>query len=164
MTINVHVTALTGFIEYLVGYDVIAEISIGTLPPLKASVNSSATAPYLYPGATWGPNNVTIPLTAANTGLAKGQTANATVSVRFEDQDWYGIPYLAYITEPPMQGSVGTMLVQNQVASTSGNGSGAGQSTVQMYLPYILMASGVVLMLFAVVLPRAYKSSRVDQK
>jgi hypothetical protein len=164
MTLNVHVIQLTGFIEYLIAYNIIAEVSIGTLPPIKTSVNSSATAPYLYPGATWGPNNVTIPLTAANTGLAKGESANATVSVRFEDEDWYGIPYLAYVSEPAMQGSVGTMLIQNSPTSSSGNGSSTGQGGVQAYLPYILMASGAVLVLFAVVLPRGARSSQTNQK
>jgi hypothetical protein len=153
ITLNLHVDSLTGTIEYITNYRITVDVYIGTLHVQNGSVRSLINASFLYPGAVWGPNNVSIPLTAENTGLAKGQSANGSVKITMQDQDY--VHYLAqfiYTSEPPMQGYAGGLSIQYPEASSST--SAAGQVTGQDYLPYALLSAGVVLMLSAVVLPR----------
>jgi hypothetical protein len=162
IAVTLHVNALTGLVEYLYDYRIVANVYVGTQRVLNGSVNGVYLR-FLYPGSTWGPNNVTIPLTEANTGLAKGESANATVTITLGDTVWIAGPQISlYLTEPAMQGSAGSLVVQNAVAttSTSANGQGAGQS----YLPYALIASGVVLVLLVVFLPRGHRSPQANKK
>jgi hypothetical protein len=150
--VTVHVNALTGLVEYVTAYRVIVNVFIGTQHFLNGDLISEVKAPYLYPGGHWGPVNVSIPITEENTGVAKGQSTNASVSVTLQDSVWYGTPRLVYETEPAMQGGAGTLVIQNSVPS---NNSSAGQT----FLPYAFMASGVVLLLLAVFLPRGPRMS-----
>lgn len=163
ISITLLVTSLTGLAEYIRGYEITVSVAVGTLPPLSGFLGSNGTAlsGFLYPGSSWGPFTVSIPLTADNTGIAKGQSANATVSVNLEDRVYYGF-YDAYETEPPMVGLAGSLVIQNAVTSVSTSTTVGG--TGQSYLPYALLASGAVLMLFAVVLPRVARPPQANQK
>jgi hypothetical protein len=159
ITVTLHVLSLGGTIEYITNYRIIVDVYIGTLHVQNGSAKSNINASFLYPGATWGPNNVTIPLSAGNTGLAEGASANASVKITLQNFDY--VHYFAqfiYTSEPAMQGFAGGLLIQNTAASTST--SETGQGSGQTYLPYALLASGAVLMLLAVALPR---SSRLPQ-
>ena len=108
---------------------------------------------FLYPGSSWGPINVTIPLTAENTGLAKGASANATVSVTLMDGVYYGGGLVVYNTEPAMEGAAGSLVFRNPADGTSVTTSQTNGQT-QSNLPYLLFASAAVLMLIVVVLQR----------
>ncbi len=150
LSLTMHVDSLSGLIEYAINYFIVVNVFIGN-HHLNATISAPNGAPFLYPGANWGPNNVTIPLTEDNTGVAKGQSANATVSVTYGDWIYMGGVLKGYFTEPPMQGQAGTFLIQNGVtSSTSTTSQAAGQS----YLPYVLMVSGAVLMVSAALLFR----------
>jgi hypothetical protein len=171
LTFNVRVNSLTGLIEYTTTYSLSIVVSVGT-NELTGNITAPNGSPFLYPGSNWGPNNVTIPLTAANTGLAKGQSANASVSVVLNDWNWVGGAVTYYSTEPPMTGNGGSFVIQNAVqtaSSASGSGSGGtdtttttttsqGASASQGYLPYVLLGIGAVLMIAAVITPRSPKS------
>ncbi len=163
ITVTMHILSLTGTIEYITNYRIIVDVYIGTLLVQNGSVASAVNASYLYPGATWGPNNVTIPLSAGNTGLALGQSANASVKIIMQNEDYihYFAQFVA-VTEPAMQGYAGGLLIQNVPASTST--SVTGPSSGQTYLPYALLASGAVLMLLAVVFPRVARLPQGNQK
>jgi len=161
VSVTLHVNSLTGLVEYLYDYKLAANVYIGPRHLLNGSITGGVTPLFLYPGSTWGPNNVTIPLTADNTGLAKGASANATVSITLADTVYVGGRDIAlYLTEPPLQGQAGSLLIQNigTSSSTSTAGQNTGQ-TGQTYRPYAFMASGVVLMLLAVFLTRGPRSS-----
>jgi hypothetical protein len=161
ITTTLHVDSLGGIIEYISQYRVIVDVFIGTLHVQNASTKSPINGSFLYPGATWGPNNVTIPLTAANTGLAVGASANASVRITLENDDYiHNGPYATLVSEPPMQGFVGGLLLQNVAQSTTSSTSTTVQTSSQTYLPYALLASGAVLMLLAVV---ALRPSRLPQ-
>jgi len=162
LTFTLHVGQFNGLIEYITAYELQVELFVGDEQQQltlygPAGFNSSS---FLYPGGIWGPNNATFPLTAASTGLTAGQSTNATFSVTLLDTDEIGYPYLTYITEPPMTGDGGTLLVENGVASSTSStssGSTSGQTGGQTILPYALLASGAVLMAAAVFIPRGPK-------
>jgi hypothetical protein len=163
ISLSLHVGQFTGLIEYITAYELEVQLFVGAQEQQvvlygPAGFNSSS---FLYPGGIWGPNNATFPLTQLNTGLAPGQSTNATFSVVLLDTDEIGYPYLTYVTEPAMTGDGGTFLVENQVASSTtstSNTSTSSQSAGQTVLPYTLLASGAVLMAAAVFLPRGPRS------
>jgi hypothetical protein len=162
IALTLRVISLGGIVQYTSNYDLEALVFIGT-HLLNGSVHSPAGAPNLYPGSSWGPNNVTIPLTAENTGLAKGESANATIGIILNDYVFYGAPISVFEPESPMQGQGGSLVIENAVSassSTSGLGFGAGQT----YLPYLLLASGALILVAAVYFLRGPRSPRADQK
>ncbi len=151
ITVFLHVDALTGLAEYIISYQVRAQVSIGTQKTIVGSVIGTLADPNLYPGSVWGPKNITIPLTANNTELATGKSANASVLITVDDTIKYGGQISTYITEPAMEGGAGTFVIQNgPITSSTTSGQGNGQS----YIPYALLATGAILMISAVFLPR----------
>ncbi len=155
ISLTLQVRALTGIIQYITDYNLVAKVFIGS-HVLNATYGSATGAAHLYPGSSWGPNNVTIPLTEANTGLAKGQTENATIAIVLTDQALYGPPINVYEPEPQMQADGGTLLIENGVTTTTSTGPDSG--TLSTYLAYALLASGALLMVVAAVLPRVPKT------
>jgi hypothetical protein len=159
ISLSLRVQAFTGVIEFTVGYEMRIQLFIGAQSQQvtisgPAGFNSSA---FLYPGGTWGPINATFPLTAANTGLAVGQSTNATFSATLLDSVYVGAPYLIFETEPAMTGDGGTLLIQNDVASSTSSASSTsttGPTSGQTLLPYALLASGAVLIAAAIFTPR----------
>jgi hypothetical protein len=162
VAVTLHVGQFTGIIEYITAYEIWVTLYVGAQQQQvklygPAGFNSSS---FLYPGGIWGPNNATFALTQANTGLATGQSTNATFSLTLLDTDEIGYPYLTYITEPAMTGQGGTFLVENGVVSSTTSSSGtspSGQGAGQSVLPYALLASGAVLMAAAVFFPKGNK-------
>src|SRR5271169_4530523 len=163
ISVTLHVNAFSGLVEYVTDYKLAAEVFIGG-EALQGSVAGSQNASFLYPGSSWGPNNVTIPLTAADTGLATGKSANATLCVTLPDSVYYGGQQLnVYVTEPAMQGEAGGLLIQNPVTSTSTSSTVSGGA--QTFLPYvILLVAGAAMMVGAALWPRGPGSSRADLK
>jgi hypothetical protein len=169
IALSLHVNSLSGIIDYITDYRFDVYAYIGAQQIGSGSVVSSIDAPYLYPGGVWA-NNVTIPLTASGTGLAEGQSANATVSFTLENQ-----VYIAngrdsfYTSEPPMQGQVGGILIQygtsSASTSTTSSASTASRGIGQSYLTDALLASGAVLVILAVALwPRSPAASGIRAK
>jgi hypothetical protein len=153
ITVTLHVNSLTGLVEYITNYGLVAQVFVGS-QVLEGSALSTANATFLYPGSSWGPFNITIPLTANNTGLAKGDSANATLGITLRDSVFYSAPQLnVYVTEPAMQGVAGGLLIENPATSTSTSttNSHIGQTDV---LYAALVAAGAVLMLGAALWPR----------
>ncbi len=169
ISLTLHVGQFNGIIEYTTAYELQVALDVeGQQQQVTlygpGGFNASS---FLYPGGIWGPNNATFPLTAANTGLAAGQSANATFSITLLDSVEVGYPYLIYATEPPMTGQGGTFLIQNEVASittTTSTSSTTAQGTNHTLLPYALLASGAVLIAAAIFVPRGPRSSTPNQK
>ena len=153
ISVTLHVKTLSGLIEYVWGYRIYAFVYIGAQLVQEASLTSTLKSPYLYPGASWGPNSISIPLGANATGISKGASANATVSFELQDQVYVnGGNAKAYENEPPMLGSAGSLTIENGATP---------QSTPVASTPYVayaLLACGAVLMLVAAVMPRGPSS------
>ena len=163
IALTLRVVSLGGIVQYTSNYNLQALVFVGT-NLLNGSVHSPAGAPNLYAGSSWGPYDLTIPLTAENTGLAKGESANATVGIILNDYVFYGAPIYAFEPESPMQGQGGSLVIQNAVVSTSGSTGGQGFGAGQTYLPYILLASGALILVAAVFFLRGPRSSEASQK
>jgi hypothetical protein len=103
-------------------------------------------------------------LTAENTGIAKGQSANATVTVTLQDLVWYTTPISLLDTEPPMEAGAGSLIIENPATPVSSSNTGQTTGQTQTYLPYALLASGAVLMLSAVFLSRGPRSPQANHK
>ena len=153
VTVTLHVDSLTGIIEYMINWYVRVNIDIAGQAPLNNGVNAPNGAAFQYPGASLGPLNITIPLNEQDTGLAKGQSTNATVTVILGDYVYLAGVIKYYETEPLMQAGAGSLVIQDAVST--GTSTGGGGTTGPTYVPYALLAAGVVLMLSAVFLPRA---------
>ncbi|HEV2390468.1 MAG TPA: hypothetical protein VGS04_07075, partial [Nitrososphaerales archaeon] len=143
IAVTLHVGQFSGLVGYITAYQLQVALDVGA-QQLKVTLfgpggfNSSSN---LYPGGIWGPNNATFSLTAANTGLATGQSDNATFSVTLLDSVEVGYPYNQYETEPAMQGQGGTLLIQNDVASSTSSTSSSSTpppTSGQSILPYAL--------------------------
>lgn len=164
--LTLHINQFSGIVEYIVGYALKVEVFVG--PNVlsdqvfgPAGFNASS---FLYPGAYWGPNNLTIPLTAANTGLAEGQSDNATLRITLRDTVYYGVPVIGYQTEPALEASGGSLLIQNGVASsTTSTSGGSAPAGGQSVIPYALLAAGAVLMVAAVFVPRGPRQPKPGQ-
>jgi hypothetical protein len=163
IALTLHVISLGGIVQYTSNYNLEARVFIGN-HLLNGSVHSPPTAPNLYAGSSWGPNDVTIPLTAENTGLAKGESANATIGIILSDYVFYGAPIAAFEPESPMQGQAGSLVIQNAVVSTRSSTAGPGFGSGQTYLPYLLLASGAVIVVAAVFFLRGPRSPQANQK
>jgi hypothetical protein len=168
ISLSLHVGEFSGIIGYITAYQLQVALDVGSqqLQVTLYGPGGFNASSFLYPGGIWGPNNATFPLTEANTGLAVGQSANATFSVTLLDSVAIGYPYNQYETEPAMQGQGGTLLIQNAVASTTSSTSSTSTSgsTGQAVLPYALLASGAVLIAAAVFLPRGPRQTPPSQK
>jgi hypothetical protein len=157
IALTLHVLKFSGVLEYISGYSLGAQVFIGSdvLSSTKfGPEGNNQSGDFLYPGGYWGPINFTFPLTEANTGLATGDSANATLSINLQDVVYWGVPALTYETEPAMQADGGSFLIENGVASSTAATSTVGQGGGQTLLPYALVASGAILMVAAVFLPR----------
>ncbi len=161
--VTLHVNALTGLIEYVSEYKVAVLVSIDPSHTLAGSVSAPFPAPALYPGGTWGPVNVTIPITETGTGLSKGQSANGSLIIMLQNQLWYGGQVGTYLPEPPLQGAADTVLIQNSPAqstttTSSPTQNGPASGTEQNYMPYALMAIGAIMVLLAAISMRGSPS------
>ena len=159
LTITLRVVSFTGLVDYIYNYGITARVFAGT-HVLNGSVSAGTNPVFLYPGAVWGPNNITIPLTEANTGVAKGSSVNATVSLTLADLVYFGGQLGITMNEPPMQGDAGSLLIGNSVSSSTSQTGGVnsqgpgGALLVQTLFLYALLATGAILMLVAAFLPR----------
>jgi len=152
LSVTLHASQFTGPYEYAINYNLIVRVFIGS-SVLTGGVASPNGSIFLYPGGNWGPNNVTIPLTAENTGLALGQSANATVGVELQDLVFYHAAESGYLSEPPMQTQAGSLVIQNFGTTINSSTSARNGNSSQGYFPYALLASGAVLIVLAAAFP-----------
>ena len=149
----VSVDNLTGAEDYVRDY-VLFAVLLCNDHSTRASVGSPLpTQRVLYPGATWGPLTLSIPLTRSDTGLSAGQSANASLTLHLVTDVSY--EYVAYRTAGYAQvfGQDGTVV---EVWSPGGAPqSGANQSVA----PYLLLI-GSVLLVMAAALPRGHPEAK----
>jgi len=164
IAVTLHVDSLTGLAEYIDDYQLLVTVFIGS-KPLFGNVSSLPGSNFLYPGASWGPQNITIPLTPEDTGLAQGASTNATLSMTLSDYVFIGLPFYYFTPEPQMQGDAGSLIVSYPAASTaSSSTTNQTSANTPTFVPYVLLASGAVLMVFAVFMPRGSRPPQANQK
>jgi hypothetical protein len=162
LSFSEHVGSFSGVIEFILGYEMQVQLYVGEQEQqvtIQGPGGFNASS-FLYPGGIWGPVNATFALTENNTGLAVGQSTNATFSVTLLDSVYVGAPYYHIETENAMQGQGGSLLIENGVTSTTSasTSSTTGSSGGQTLLPYALLASGAVLIAGAIIMPRGPRS------
>jgi hypothetical protein len=159
--LSLHLNQFSGEVELITGYSMKAQLYVGTslLQQLILGPNQSDSSGFLYPGSTWGPEGFNFSLTEANTGVAPGTSANATLAVVIEDTVYYGYPGDIFETEPPMTAAVGSLIIENVAANNATSASTTTQSGGPTLLPYTLVASGAVLLAAGVFIARGPRSA-----
>jgi hypothetical protein len=139
----VSVDSLTGSEQYVRDY-----VMLVTLFCNDHATNGSAGSPtptqrYLYPGARWGPFNVSIPLTEADTGLAPGEGANASVTLSLITDISFSAPGYGLGGYAPVSGDGSTFVQIQDPGALQASPAGA---PVFPFLPSILVVGGVALL------------------
>jgi hypothetical protein len=145
VSLTLHLNQFEGEVEYIDKYAMELQLFVGA-SVLSETINGPvAQNASLYPGAEWGPENFTLPLTESGTEVAPGTSENATLMVTLEDSVfYYGLGAIEGMglyeeTEPSMQASAGSLVIANLPTSTLANHS-TGSGGVEINLPYYLTA------------------------
>jgi hypothetical protein len=130
------------------------------------SVNSSQgsstpTQRYLYPGASWGPLNFSIPLTEGDTGLSPGDTANASLTLRLITDVSYDSPGYRLSGYAPIFGDGGTFVLIQDPGTPEAASRGAVVQGVPL-MPSLLVGCGTVLLAASIGLSRTRVKSKGD--
>lgn len=146
VTAMVSVDNLTGAENYLRDY-----VLVATLLSDDRSVNTSVGSPtptqrYLYPGARWGPLNLSIPLTQTDTGLFPGRTVNASLTLSLITDVSY-VQYYSAVNSvhgyAPVfgDGMASVLVLDPGPQQTTSQGTGRGVQEI----PLLLVAGGAFL-------------------
>jgi hypothetical protein len=138
VSLSLHLNQFSTSAEYISNYDLEAQLFIGPNVLQETVYGPLGINSTLYPGATWGPLNFTFPLNESNTGVARGTSENATLSVTLKDTLYEltisnidQLPYLNMVLEPPMQASAGSLIIENPASQdTSGASNNARSGAV----------------------------------
>ncbi len=145
VTVTLLVSKLSGFGEYISNYAIQVMVYVDFAHVLRGTLGSNMSlqgSPYLYPGARWGPYNVTIPVTESNTGLAPGHSAEANLTIALQNEVFDGGDINTYFPEGS-QGAAGQLTIQ-------AGGGDQNRPASQNYLSYLLLGAGGVLVLLLV--------------
>jgi hypothetical protein len=149
--ISFQVKELNGLQEYVSEFQI--TILVNVLNGQGAAQKLGGSGP-LYPGAIWGPANVTIPISQQVTGPSSGPL-NASVSITLATTTRVGPPVNQdhYHTASQLVGDI-TILTNG-----SGNGGAGGNISVTGdvgYLPYAVVFVGVALVSVGVFFPKIF--------
>ena len=121
--VYLYVDNLTKLMSFLLDYSVQVTVSLnnGKVVSGQAGVNSTNAADnfgalQLHAGESWGPTNITIPLTPENTGLSQGQEAVGNATLRVDADVWFNEPINFYRPEVNQTG-VGNVVFANGTPS-----------------------------------------------
>jgi hypothetical protein len=128
---------LTQVQSYITLYSLVVTVYALNPQPLTGQVGEDTGLKPLYPGGHWGPYNVTIPVTSANTGAAPGAPVNASVSLALQTKVSLGGQYVGSTVPENPQAALGYVIINEGGSSTGGSGN---------YVPYLLVGVGVVVL------------------
>lgn len=149
--VSLQVNELNGLQVYVEKYQVMVQVLVANGQGAAGTVGDSAQ---LYPGAIWGPKNVTIPITQQVTGSATG-SFNASVSITLATTVRVDYPVLEDHFHSASQ-VVGNLVIES---NPSGSGSAGGNLNITSglgYLPYLIVGVGAVLVFVGVFLPQLF--------
>jgi hypothetical protein len=145
--VKLYVDNLTKLMSFLQDYNVTVTLTLQTGKSIsgKAGVSANQAAEnlgalQLHAGQLWGPANITLPVTEANTGLAPGREAVANATIRVDADVWFNQPINFYRTQSN-QTSIGEVVIAN----------GTPSGPVLNYGGFGLLGLGVVLFVVALV-------------
>lgn len=146
VTATVSVDNLTGSEQYIRDY-----VLVATLLCDDRTVNSSLGSPvptqrYLYPGARWGPLNFSIPITEGDTGLAPGQTANASLTLDLITDVSYDSPGLRLSGYAPVYGEGSVFVTIHDPGTPTAAVGEASSAPALPVVPSVLVAAGLCLL------------------
>jgi hypothetical protein len=157
--VSLQISELNGLQTFVEVYQVTVQVAVPSGQGASAVVGGSSP---LYPGAIWGPKNVTIPVTQQNMGTIAG-SVNASVNISLATTVLATVIGNGPGTLERVHGAsqfVGNIAIEAGATSvgTSGgspsNGSGAG------ILPYIIVGAGVVVVSVGILSPRLFPQKR----
>jgi len=155
--VSIVVNELTGLQMLTYQYQVTVLLGLANGEGMLQQVGGTSA---LYPGAVWGPENVTIPITEANTGLSRGQQANATVTIRLGITTYIGYPFNQprIQTMMPTAKVVGNITIGDQVTTsqTAGAGNLGAGTSLSALLYYVALGAGVLLVGVGILFPRIF--------
>lgn len=159
--VKMSVNSFTGLMNFLDSYNITLLFSLSNGKSLSGTVGVSGNeaaenlgALQLRSGQAWGPVNITLPLTPANTGLGQGQEALANITLRVDAQIYLNPPVNFYRPEDN-QTNIGYMLVQNGVPP------GASPN----YVGFGVLGLGIIVVGVAIVMrPKKTPTSTTSDK
>jgi hypothetical protein len=155
--ISLQVNELNVLQQYVEQYQV--TVRVNAINGQAASGMVGDASP-LFPGAIWGPKNVTIPLTQKAMGAFTGPL-NASVIISLATTVRVGPPANQDHTHEASQ-LVGNLTIES---SANGNGGAAGSlASGAGFFPYVVVVAGVVLVSVGIFLPKLYPEKRSESK
>jgi len=144
--IKLYVDNLTVLMSFLQDYNVSVSLSLSNGNQISGQVGVTAAeaatnlgALQLHAGQTWGPVNITLPLTPANTGLSPGQEVLANATLNLHTDVWFVQPVNGSRPESS-QSHVGYAIITD----------GVPPGSQPNYVGLGLLAVGVIFVLGAV--------------
>jgi hypothetical protein len=151
------VNELTGLQELTYQYQITVQLGLANGNGLLQQVSGTSA---LYPGAIWGPKNVTFSINEANTGLSRGQQENATVTIRLGITTYIGYPFNQprIQTMIPTAQLVGNVTISDQVtmSQTAGGGNLGPGADLGAAFYYLSLGAGIILVCVGVFFPRIF--------
>jgi len=154
--IKLYVANLTGLMSFLQDYTVTVSLRLSNGRSVSGQAGINATqaaenlgAGQLHAGQEWGPANITIPLTQANTGVGPGQQALGNATMRVDADVWFNQP-INFFRPEGNQSGIGYVLISN------GTPSGPEPN----YPGIALLGFGLILFVVSFVTGRRTPSSR----
>lgn len=145
--VKLYVDNMTKLMSFLQDYNLTLTLTLSSGKTLsgKAGVSANQAAEnlgalQLHAGQSWGPSNITMPLTEANTGLSQGQESVANATLRLDADVWFNQP-INFFRSEANQTSIGSVVVAD--------GTPAGPSP--NYVGFGLLASGVIVLVVSLV-------------
>jgi len=139
--VYLYVDNLTKLMSFLLDYSVQVSLTLSNGKEISghAGVNSTNAADnfgalQLHAGESWGPTNITMPMTQTNTGLSQGQEALGNATMTVDADVWFNEPVNFYRPEVN-QSSIGNVVLAN------GTPSGPQPN----YAGFALVGFGVIL-------------------
>lgn len=103
------------------------------------------TQRFLYPGARWGPFNVTVPVTESDTGLRQGEDANASLTLSLIADIAYSSPGYGISGYTPVSGGGSAWVVVSDPAGASSSPVPTPALSVPV-IPSALVGGGLALL------------------
>ncbi len=160
--VSLQVNQLNGLQVYVEEYQITVEVAVPNGQGTTAVVGGSAP---LYPGAIWGPENVTIPITQQAIGSVSG-SVNASVSIVLATTVLVQILGNApgglerVHSDSQLVGNITINAIQNPGNAGRGLGFGSGVG----FLPYLIVVAGVIIVSAGIFLPRLFPEKRRQSK
>jgi hypothetical protein len=161
--VSLQVSELNGLQTYVEVYQITVQVSIPSGQGASEVVGGSAP---LYPGAIWGPKNVTIPITQQNMG-AIPESVNASVEISLATTVLAQVIGNGPVSLERVHGAsqfVGDITIEASASSASRSAGSPNAQAGAGIIPYVVVGAGVVVVSVGVFFPRLFPEKRGQEK